>query len=338
MTKHPSVKPELGVSDSQVSTLETIGAFSLASQFEECSYKSDAIRGSIAKSLGKKPTSASENKLEILLQTLKTKAADLMNYFGIDDTDSLKKFIRGSLASLKKEEITIDDIEEYFADTVINIARTQLGNPYDTNAIGQDGGGLDAWKKKGKVMLLNNFTGENYETTERPFVCTDLIVFCVEQMGIKHRISKTGRKYFWRRISEIEESLKKNRNFKVFVYNEPISYQEKKLPKGFTCMRGDIITISDADSSSRHVGIVTEVDSSGIPVKVIHSSGYRGVVETPFLNSEEKVDYRGKKRYDGFLYGNAIISQVIRPNVQVMIEGVNTVSEGKIPPLKTLKT
>jgi hypothetical protein len=242
---------------------------------------------------------------------------DLLYEFNLNTKEDLQRFvILETNAQEKNQEANkVEAIEALFGERFVDIARQNLGNPYDTSPTGIDGGALAEYINNGKCRVKNNLTGEISETNKKPFVCTDLIIQALTTMGLKNKIPmKNSDPFDWRRITEVEKAIDETDNFIVKNFNFSIHFPANIIPLNMECIVGDIITITNNENGGRHVGIVTRVDSSGNPLTIIHSSGYRGVVETPFLNSSAETDYNGENRYDGFLYGNAKINKIIRPS------------------------
>ena len=123
-----------------------------------------------------------------------------------------------------------------------------------------------------------------------------------------------------RRTTNFEKLVNENpQDFEVSHPEYTYKFPEKKLSGSLAVSIGDILTTTNLKTGSRHVGIVTEVDSKGTPMKIVHSN-YKGVTETPFFNSKEEIDKNhGKKRYDGFLAETTRIDSVIRPKVQTLL-------------------
>jgi len=206
-----------------------------------------------------------------------------------------------------------------------------LGNPYDTSLNNVDWWALVEWETTWKATLKNNFTWKTIISDKKPFVCTDLIIDSLSQMWLKSNIPlKSNDKFDWRRISEVEKAVSTTSKFKIEDCNVSVKYPENSIEGKINCRVWDIITISNPDNGWRHVWIVTKVDWSGLPLLVIHSSWYRGVVETPFLNSKQSLDYKNKKRYDGFLYWHATVDKIIRPNKMNMMIALLNVKSNKI--------
>lgn len=218
-------------------------------------------------------------------------------------------------------------IEDSYGKAIVQAARNNLGSPYDTSPNGIDGGALDQYIRTGTCQVKDNLTGKITTTHKRPFVCTDLIIQALSEIGLKSKIPiRSSDPFDFRRITKIEEALKGSSDFLVQNYGFSIKYPDNTFPHNMGCKVGDIITISNNEGEDRHAGIITEVDINGNPLRVIHSSGHRGVVETPFFNSYSITDYRGHARYDGFLYKDAKINKIIRPNKNNMALVINNIN------------
>lgn len=204
--------------------------------------------------------------------------------------------------------------ENFLAEKLLNVAREFEGHPYDTSWDDRDGF-ASVNTINGKYRYLDNFTGEKKETTLKPLVCIDLIVESLRKTfsipSLEEALNKGD--FYMRRTTNFEKLAEQNsQDFEVLHKNSIYEFPSKKLSKELNVKVGDIITTTNLETGTRHVGFVARVDANGNPLTMLHSN-YKGVGETPFFNSEEVVDKNhGKKRYDGFLAAKTRIDSVIR--------------------------
>ncbi|MBT3356691.1 DUF1287 domain-containing protein [bacterium] len=212
--------------------------------------------------------------------------------------------------------------KEKYASVLIENARNFLGHPYDTSWDDVDGfASLE--KHNGKYHVLDNFTGKKLISEKKPLVCIDLILESLQKSGnipsLGSALKNSPHQFYYRRTTNFENFAEKSKDFFVQHPKTQCVFPKKKLSKSIQVQKGDILTTTNLETGSRHIGIVTKIDNNGMPLTIIHSN-YQGTVETPFFNSKEKIDQNhGKKRYDGFLPGKAEITSIIRPSNNTML-------------------
>ena len=252
-------------------------------------------------------------------------ATEIGEYLKKNDRAGTPIFIANTLPetehlaqSFENQEVVPDNV---FAEKLINSAKDFQGHPYDTSWDDKDGF-ASLQQYDGEYHYLDNFTGEKKTTMKKPLVCIDLVVESLRKIAHIPSLEQAMKKgkFYMRRTTNFEKLVNENpQDFEVSHPEYTYKFPEKKLSGSLAVSIGDILTTTNLKTGSRHVGIVTEVDSKGTPMKIVHSN-YKGVTETPFFNSKEEIDKNhGKKRYDGFLAETTRIDSVIRPKVQTLL-------------------
>jgi len=211
-----------------------------------------------------------------------------------------------------------------YAQLAIQAERAYLGNPYDTDPNGRDGlASIKGKQRGGNFELRNNLTGEIFSSKKEPLTCIDLTMRGFRAAGVTcFEKYKSGDAFSLRRVSNFEKTIRENSSQLAmipvnqdFSRGKEITWRDK-----LRCQVGDVITTTNIRNGSRHIGRVTEVDATGFPLKIIHSSGAMGVVETPFMNGKSLgKDPRGKERFADFMGREKTrINYVVRPTQQAV--------------------
>jgi hypothetical protein len=210
-----------------------------------------------------------------------------------------------------------------YAQLAIQAERAYLGNPYDTDPNGRDGlASIKGKQRGGNFELRNNLTGEIFSSKKEPLTCIDLTMRGFRAAGVTcFEKYKSGDAFSLRRVGNLEKIIQANPSQLVMIpVNQDFSRgREITWKDKLRCQVGDAITTT-IRNGSRHIGRVTEVDATGFPLKIIHSSGAMGVVETPFMNGKSLgKDPRGKERFADFMGREKTrINYVVRPTQQAI--------------------
>lgn len=220
--------------------------------------------------------------------------------------------------------------------------------PYDTSKRGADGYARSDFRKNGTVEILDNITGKLHRVdrnpakaskvtdwfgrekllTGTPMLCDDVITEFLPQVGIRLPAERS--------VAILETYFSKHPDtYTMFPQNVKFEGYGKECKPSVPCQVGDIITSSRG--SGRHIFIVMNVDSKGVPTEVMDSSAInQGVGLRPFIGknpSEDLIDpdFHGNRRSKAVVGPGIALSYVIRPRYQTSLQNLVKAKKGQSP-------
>ena len=147
--------------------------------------------------------------------------------------------------------------------------------------------------------------------TGEPAVCTDVVMDYLVSAGVRAPGENRSCTVFEGYVKSHPES------YSVFTQNVEYPGVGKEPHFSVPCQIGDVMTFHKKNGN-RHIIVVTQVGSNGVPTEVMDSSAVcLGLGKRPFLHENPKetvTDFHGRVRTLAVFGPELIVTNIIRPH------------------------